>query len=207
MSDDRPILKSAKSIEASVMEVCKLWAADRSKDPSTKVAACVVDSVTGGLFVGYNGFPAGILDREDVWTNRIGSSDPLPGWNPGPGEVGEVCGLAAGLGEVPGSWLLTKYDLAVHAEQNAARKALIAGVDLRSALLVTTVLPCPACMRDVVLANRIPRVVYASPSYVSQTPRDWWVSLTLAALGHIFVERLLEDDTLVPEGVSIKRAP
>jgi len=63
--------------------------AQRSKDPSTQVGACIVDQENKIVGVGYNGFPKGCSDVDLPW-NREGS-DPL----------------------------MTKYPYVVHAEANA----------------------------------------------------------------------------------------
>ena len=48
-----------------------LLAAERSKDPSTRVGACIVDENKIILSTGYNGFPKGCSDDEFSW-ERIG---------------------------------------------------------------------------------------------------------------------------------------
>ena len=44
-----------------------LLAAERSKDPSTQVGACIVDANKTILSTGYNGFPKGCADEEYPW--------------------------------------------------------------------------------------------------------------------------------------------
>ena len=44
-----------------------LLAAERSKDPSTQVGACIVDESNRILSTGYNGFPQGCSDDEFPW--------------------------------------------------------------------------------------------------------------------------------------------
>ena len=44
-----------------------LLAAERSKDPSTQVGACIVDESNRILSTGYNGFPHGCSDDEFPW--------------------------------------------------------------------------------------------------------------------------------------------
>ena len=134
----------------ALMETVHLWAAMRSKDPSTKVGACVYHGDTGGMFLGYNGFPSGLPDLKRVWDNR----DHAQG--------------------------LTKYDLVIHAEHNAILKALKAGVDLKSCILICTHIPCPKCMRDVIAANLIPKVFYRSPTFNSFSKRDREVVFSIA---------------------------
>lgn len=58
---------SAESCQASIFKVLTAWADGRSKDPNTKVGACVYDNRTGAMHIGYNGFPRGILDLETRW--------------------------------------------------------------------------------------------------------------------------------------------
>jgi len=107
--------------------------------------------------LGYNGFPGGIEDRTEWWECR-------------------------GDGPTSSEHRLTKYDLVVHAEVNAVRKALRAGVDLTKATLVVTHLPCPECMKNVIVANGIKRVVYAIEDYKSATNRAVWLTKELARM-------------------------
>ncbi|MFA6796237.1 MAG: dCMP deaminase family protein [Bacilli bacterium] len=65
----------------------------RSKDPTTKVGACIVSQDNRVLSLGYNGMPRGCDDREMPW----GKTDPNP--------------------------LNTKYLYVVHAELNAILNA------------------------------------------------------------------------------------
>ncbi len=44
-----------------------LLAAERSKDPSTQVGACIVDDQKRIITTGYNGFPKGCSDDEFPW--------------------------------------------------------------------------------------------------------------------------------------------
>ena len=60
-------IKSAKDIQNSIFDLITSWAENRSKDPRTKVGACVYDPVTGGVYLGYNGFPKGVADWADRW--------------------------------------------------------------------------------------------------------------------------------------------
>ena len=67
-----------------------LLSAKRSKDPSTKVGAVVVDSDHKIVGTGYNGLPKGFIDEEFHWESRdVSSGEP------------------------------TKYPYVVHAELNA----------------------------------------------------------------------------------------
>lgn len=162
--------KSRLEMMPSVMKMCKLWAEMRSKDPATKVGAAIYDGATGSLHLGFNGFAAGIPENSEWWNNR----EPLT-----PGGMG---------------YALTKYDLVIHAEVNAARKALMAGVNLRdaSSILVCTHIPCPQCFKDVVLANGMRTVLYAEDAYASRSPRDGWLLKQLADLGNVNLVKLEE---------------
>ena len=48
-------------------------AAQRSKDPSTQVGACIVNSEKRIVGVGYNGMPTGCSDEDLPWS-RVGQS-------------------------------------------------------------------------------------------------------------------------------------
>lgn len=54
-----------------------ILASKRSKDPSTQVGACIVDSNNVILSTGYNGFPIGCSDDEFPW-ERTGSDTKYP---------------------------------------------------------------------------------------------------------------------------------
>lgn len=56
------------------MGISKL-SAKRSKDPSTQVGACIVDSSNRIVSLGYNGFPNGISDDEYPWEREGGTLD------------------------------------------------------------------------------------------------------------------------------------
>lgn len=47
-----------------------LLSAQRSKDPSTQVGACIVDPENKIIGVGYNGFPKGCSDEEFPWAKE-----------------------------------------------------------------------------------------------------------------------------------------
>ena len=67
-----------------------LLSAKRSKDPNTKVGACIVNTSKRIVGIGYNGLPFGCDDNEYPWTN-----------------------------DKSGPYLDTKYPYVVHAEPNA----------------------------------------------------------------------------------------
>ena len=54
-----------------------LLAAERSKDPSTQVGACIIDNNNRIISTGYNGFPKGCSDDEFPW-NREGEDTKYP---------------------------------------------------------------------------------------------------------------------------------
>lgn len=199
-----PTLTSKMSIHDAAMQVAHLWGDARSKDPSTKVGACIYDPRTGGLFLGYNGFPAGVEDDALVWTTRTDDGDrkfDVCVECEGEGEVWveahhgsdwkESCPKCKGakVQKASSRFSLTKYDLVIHAEQNAVRKALLAGVDLTRAVLICTLVPCPRCMLTEVLAHGIKVVLYRDDKYNSQTERDVWLTNKLASLGGVSMRR------------------
>lgn len=47
--------------------------AQRSKDPSTQVGACIVNADHIVMGLGYNGLPRGLNDSEYPWSNKEGS--------------------------------------------------------------------------------------------------------------------------------------
>lgn len=59
-------MESEQSIiwDSRFLQLCS-HVASWSKDPSTKVGACVVDSRKRVVSLGYNGFPTGVLDYTD----------------------------------------------------------------------------------------------------------------------------------------------
>jgi len=50
-----------------------LLSAKRSKDPSTQVGACIVDSDNKVVSIGYNGMPRNIDDKDVTWNKGEGS--------------------------------------------------------------------------------------------------------------------------------------
>ena len=116
-----------------------MLAAQRSKDPSTQVGACIVsgeEDPAGGnviLSTGYNGFPAGCSDDEFPWERT--------------GDFGD-----------------TKYPFVVHAELNAILNAR--GKSLRGARLYVALFPCNECAKAIIQAG-IREVVYLSDKYAT----------------------------------------
>jgi deoxycytidylate deaminase len=127
------VYSSVAPIDVSCLIVMSLWAKLRSKDPNTKVGACVYHSASDIMAFGYNGFNRGVPDRKDWWDNRDRASS------------------------------TNKYVLSVHAETSAIRKASIAlGGDLSGCVLYVTHYPCHCCMKDDIVPSKIKRVIYMS---------------------------------------------
>ena len=114
------------------MRVAWQWAQDRSKDPSTKVGAGVYHPDTGALFLGYNGFNAGVPDYKVAWDNRDAESP------------------------------LSKYPRVRHAEANAVTKAwqCLGGREVRTCVLMVTHFPCHRCVVDFIAPSGIRQVYY-----------------------------------------------
>lgn len=114
-----------------------LLAAQRSKDPTTQVGACIVsgeNSCYGSnviISTGYNGFPIGCSDDEYPW-EREGSSNE------------------------------TKYPFVVHAELNAILNAH--GKSLLGTKIYVALFPCNECAKAIIQAG-IKEVIYLSDKY------------------------------------------
>jgi dCMP deaminase len=89
-------------------------AAEKSKDPSTKIGAVLVRD-NHIISTGYNGFPIGVVDSKERYADR------------------EV-----------------KYDLVVHAEDNAVLSAARFGIPTLGATLYTQGVPCCECAKSVI---------------------------------------------------------
>lgn len=126
------VYSSKAPIDLACMALATLWSKLRSKDPRTKVGACVYHPKSGALFLGYNGFPSGVPDLKSVWDQRDRAQTSA------------------------------KYAFVVHAEVNAIRKALTVFQDLSECVLYVTHYPCHACMKDSVLTSGLKTVVYMS---------------------------------------------
>jgi deoxycytidylate deaminase len=128
---DNTVLRSKRPIPESLLRVCKEWADSRSKDPNTKVAAAVYDPVTGGMFLGYNGFPSYLPDLKRHWENR---------------DVQDKVN--------------NKYSRVIHAEIAALDKArMCLGENVKRCFIVSTHLPCGSCMLSIIAAG-IRKVYY-----------------------------------------------
>lgn len=104
--------------------------AQRSKDPNTQVGAVLVSPDNKRVAVGYNGFPSGLTETEELW--RSPTQEEL--------DQGAI----------------TKYDRVVHAEPNAL---IHANTDTSGWTLYVTYPPCSRCAPVVINAG-IKRIVY-----------------------------------------------
>jgi len=92
--------------------------ADRSKDPSTQVGACIVSAENRILSLGYNGTPNGWEDSLFPWGKT--AEDPLE----------------------------TKYPYVIHAERNAVLNYGGLHSQLRGARVFVTHFPCNECAKE-----------------------------------------------------------
>ncbi len=95
----------------------------RSKDPNTKVGACIVSPDNKVLSLGYNGMPLGVDDQQIPWA-----------------------GANSGLPE-----LETKYPYVCHAELNAILNAT--NHNLKGAIVYVTLFPCNECTKAIIQAG------------------------------------------------------
>lgn len=97
-----------------------MLSAQRSKDPSTQVGACIVNAEKKIVGIGYNGFPKNCPDDLLPWS-RV-SSD--------------------------GSILSTKYPFVCHAEMNAILNKNESNIN--NATMYTTLFPCNECCKLII---------------------------------------------------------
>lgn len=169
MSDAPDAIRPSRAdIGETCMVIARIFARLRSKDPNTQVGACVHHRQSGGLFLGYNGFNVGVPDFATLWQARQG-----PVSLPGSEETSA-----------------TKYDLVVHAETNAIRKAMSALGRLHECELFVTHYPCRACMKDAIIPSGLTKVIYADDQHYDG------VSAWLAAQAGVSVERLPGSDDM-----------
>lgn len=137
LGDKTPIVaneyKSKLEMDDAIFLLVHLWTQVRSKDPNTKVGAAVYDASTGTMFLGYNGFNSGMPDRREFWENRNPKND------------------------------MCKYNLVVHAEANAMKKAIKGGFNPEASTLYITHQPCTRCLVDWVADSGLTRVRYLAP--------------------------------------------
>lgn len=109
--------REAASWDETFMRMA-LVVANRSKDPSTQVGACIVSAENRILSLGYNGTPNGWKDSEFPW-----------------GKTGE-------------DQLETKYPYVIHAERNAVLNYGGLHSQLRGAKAFVTHFPCNECAKE-----------------------------------------------------------
>jgi dCMP deaminase len=61
-------MSSVKKYDVHYLRLAWMTSVSMSKDPRTKVGACLVTPDTRQLSVGYNGFPAGIPEPPELWS-------------------------------------------------------------------------------------------------------------------------------------------
>lgn len=146
-------VSACRSSAASMPDTCAMLAAVfavlRSKDPNTRVGACVYNPKTEGMYLGYNGFNHGTPNYAALWDAR---TSPV---------------LIDG---VP----MTKYDVVAHAEKWAIQKALAACSDLADAELFVTHYPCRRCMVEHIQPSGIRSVKFLNSSHFD--PVSHWVA-------------------------------
>lgn len=97
-----------------------LLTAQRSKDDSSQVGACIVSKENKILSMGYNGMPTGCFDDEMPWERE--NEDPLK----------------------------TKYMYVCHAELNAILNHALGTGSLKGARVYTTLFPCNECAKAII---------------------------------------------------------
>ena len=104
----------------------------RSKDPSNRVGACIVNDDNRVLSVGYNGLTRGMDDDEFDWLST---------------------------GEQTGNYMKIKDNFVLHAERNAILNCRGSLDDLKGSTLYVTWFPCIECAEAIIQAG-IKKVVY-----------------------------------------------
>eukprot|EP00392_Amoebophrya_sp_AT5.2_P002748 g2753.t1 len=123
----------------------------RSKDPRTKVGACIVDEQSRIVGIGYNGFPTGCSDADLPWKSAT-----------------EWTNVDAKV-EVDVPWLSSKYPYICHAAINAI---LNSHNNLHGCRLYTTLFPNDECCKLIAQAG-IKEVIYGDDKYHDD---DAWVA-------------------------------
>lgn len=111
--------RNAASWDETFMKMA-LVVADRSKDPSTQVGACIVSSENRILSLGYNGTPNGWSDESFPWEREAEDH------------------------------LSTKYPYVIHAERNAVLNYGGIHSQLRGSKVFVTHFPCNECAKELV---------------------------------------------------------
>jgi len=130
-----------------------------SKDPNTKVGACLVSPDGRMFFVGWNGFPEGVEDSPEIWDNRDAQDTNL-----------------------------CKYDLVIHAERNALDNAHRAGVYPKNWMMFVTHLPCPRCVVDSIILPGIATVVYKNAHHMGLSKTSTLLSLAKPPVNLVTME-------------------
>lgn len=109
--------REASSWDETFMRMA-LVVADRSKDPSTQVGACIVSKDNRILSLGYNGTPNGWADTDFPWAKTAESA------------------------------LDTKYPFVIHAERNAVLNYGGLHSQLKGSKVFVTHFPCNECAKE-----------------------------------------------------------
>ncbi|QJR44445.1 dCMP deaminase family protein [Mycoplasma miroungirhinis] len=138
------------------MSLAKL-SAMRSKDPTTKVGACIVSDTNHVISVGYNGMPKS-LNQDDE--NENIDNDKIFSWER-PKTKDDIKN--------------SKYTYVVHAEANAIINANLTNSNIKSnSTIYITHSPCFNCAK-LIVQSKIKRVVYTQ-EYLNDT-EEWESSL------------------------------
>ena len=97
-----------------------MLSAERSKDPTTQVGACIVSADNRILSMGYNGFPRGCSDDEFPWGKEGEKEDPYN----------------------------AKYYYSTHSELNAILN--YRGGSLEGAKIYVSLFPCNECAKAII---------------------------------------------------------
>lgn len=105
--------------------------AQRSKDPSTQVGACIVNKENKVVGIGYNGMPTGCSDDIMPWNKNIDTDSE--------------------------NWLNSKLPYVCHAELNAVLNKNCA--DVKDCIIYVALFPCNLCAQ-IIIQSRLSEVVY-----------------------------------------------
>lgn len=123
--------------DAYFMSLAKL-SAFRSKDPNTKVGACIVNKNKYVVSLGYNGMPTGVNETKK-------NNDEYFSWDR-PKDKDDV--------------LNSKYTFVIHAEQNAIINANITNSNIEEgSTIYVTHFPCYNCAK-LLVQSKIAKVIY-----------------------------------------------
>ncbi|KAJ7404772.1 Deoxycytidylate deaminase [Pitangus sulphuratus] len=127
--------------------------AQRSKDPSSQVGACIVNSENKIVGIGYNGMPNGCSDDVLPWTrtatNRLDTKYPY------------VSGFT-GYEKVCGQHTMGMVEAVCHAELNAIMNKNSA--DVKGCSMYVALFPCNECAKLIIQAG-IKEVIFMSDKY------------------------------------------